>query len=86
MGIGEFGAYWIINEGKASERRVPVKFRPGTPSAAARNVVAIHVENAPTHHLGKPLKPDDAITLCALAANYWEKLADETFAEWWDTG
>lgn len=83
LSIMSDGTFWILNEGTASERRIPVVARPGTASAGARNVTRIWVENAPTSHLGQPVTTVHPIELCEFAVRHWEQLAQETFDKWW---
>ena len=47
LGIGATGAFWVLDQGTARERRIPVKMREGTRSAQAQNILMVAVTDPP---------------------------------------
>ena len=70
--IGTEGPAWLVHEGTARERRIPIQA-----SAKARFAVRAGLVAPPKTHLGRTLERADPITFCQLAIAYFEGLVYE---------
>lgn len=70
--IGVEGPAWLVHEGTAKERRIPIQANAKVRFALRAGLVA-----PPKKHLGQALQRDDPITFCGLAIAYFEGLVYE---------
>jgi len=75
--LGNEGPAWIIDEGKPSQRSVPIH---GGGSWATLVVIA----DAPTSHRGHALAATDPVTVCGLVVNYLGELVHEAESKFRD--
>ncbi len=69
ISIGTEGPFWIVDQGTARERRIPVQ--------GGRHDTYLNLDNPPKRHAGKGIKDSDPITICSMALEYYEKLVYE---------
>lgn len=81
--VGVKGPVWVLNEGTACERHIPVKMRAGTKSAQAQNKLTVVVTDPPREHKGLAIDAGSPTTLCQLALTYWQSVTEETYELWW---
>ncbi|PKM44951.1 MAG: hypothetical protein CVV03_07225 [Firmicutes bacterium HGW-Firmicutes-8] len=70
LGIGVEGPFWIINEGKPQERRIPIK-------QGGNFVVQVSISNPPTKHRGILIFNVNPVNICRLALQYLSELVYE---------
>jgi hypothetical protein len=70
LAIGTEGPFWIVDQGTAKEKRIPVRL-------GGSWIVQVVVENAPSVHRGTKLVRNDPISLCELAIEYFQNLVYE---------
>lgn len=64
------GLFWIVDQGKLEERRVPCDLKDGYKFTAA-------VIDPPRFHKGKPMPKTDPISICATSERYYAELLFE---------
>jgi len=67
--IGPDGPFWLVDEGTARERRIPV--------GGGSFITRIAIANPPTTHMGKRLQRTDPLSILTAALTYFENLVHE---------
>ncbi len=83
LALGSEGPYWVENVGSASERISPVRVRPGTKTAQARNETTIVCSNPPATHLGQDVAHLHPTALCQFGFLFMKQLLDQAILRWW---
>jgi hypothetical protein len=64
------GVFWIVNEGTAMERRIPITY-------GVQGKIRVSLINGPSTHKGKELAEGGPITICQLALDYLSQVVHE---------